>query len=188
MSHVRRLRISDRIFFVTVNLRRRVAPFSVHEYSLLTDALEGARRRLGFLPCGYVLMPDHWHALIWVSPPLTISSVIHDVKKVSARRLHERRANGGTGVAASILGPVCASREGIRRAVALYAPQPGSQEPREQARGMAMVEATIISRWTRGSQQLARYRLMLCVCRRVIEGDRAKSQQPTVSAFLTVGR
>ena len=81
--------------FVTVNLRRQVAPFSVHEYSLLIDALEGARRRLGFLLCGYVLMPDHWHALIWVSPPLTISGVIHDVKKVSARRLHERRATAG---------------------------------------------------------------------------------------------
>jgi REP element-mobilizing transposase RayT len=33
------------------------------------------------------LMPDHWHALIRTGYPLTISHVIHDVKKVSARRL-----------------------------------------------------------------------------------------------------
>ncbi len=95
MSHVHRLRVTDRIFFVTVNLRRRVEPLGATEYPLLIEALEGARRRLGFLLCGYVLMPDHWHALIWTRHPLTISQVIHDVKRVSARRLHERRGTVG---------------------------------------------------------------------------------------------
>ena len=52
-------------------------------------------RRLEFLLCGYVLMPDHWHALIWTVDPLTISQVLHDVKKVSARRLHEGRGTQG---------------------------------------------------------------------------------------------
>jgi putative transposase len=33
--------------------------------------------------------------LIWTPYPLTISQVIHDVKKVSARRLHERRGTEG---------------------------------------------------------------------------------------------
>src|SRR5487761_718625 len=32
MSHVHRLRITDRIFFVTVNLRRAVTPLSEAEY------------------------------------------------------------------------------------------------------------------------------------------------------------
>ncbi len=95
MSHVRRLRLADRIFFVTVNLSPRVEPFRSSEYPLMIDVLEGSRRRLAFLLCGYVLMPDHWHALIWVGHPLTISQVIHDVKKVSARKLHERRGTRG---------------------------------------------------------------------------------------------
>jgi putative transposase len=95
VSHVHRLRTSDRIFFVTVNLRRRVEPFRTAECAVLIEALEGARRRRGFLLYGYVLMPDHWHALIWTPYPLTISQVIHDVKKVSARRLHERRGTEG---------------------------------------------------------------------------------------------
>jgi putative transposase len=95
VSHVRRLRNSDRIFFVTVNLRRTMPPFEEGEYPLLISALEGARGRLGFLLCGYVLMPDHWHALIWTGYPLTISQVIHDVKKVSARWLHQRRGTEG---------------------------------------------------------------------------------------------
>lgn len=53
--------------------------------------MERARRRLRFLLCGYVLMSDHWHALIWTGLPLAISEVIHDVKKVGARQLHARR-------------------------------------------------------------------------------------------------
>ena len=95
MSHVHRLRTADRIFFVAVNVRRTVPPFETDDYPLLIAALEGARKRLGFLLCGYVIMPDHWHALIWTGYPLTISQVIHDVKKVSARRLHQRRGTGG---------------------------------------------------------------------------------------------
>jgi len=95
MSRVRRLRKTDRIFFVTVNLRRRVEPLAPAEYPILIEVQERARRRLNFLLCGYVLMPDHWHALIGVSDPLTISEVIHDIKKVSARKLHARRGTEG---------------------------------------------------------------------------------------------
>ena len=43
----------------------------------------------------YVLMPDHWHALIWPRHPLTISQALHDVKKTSARRLHRQRGTEG---------------------------------------------------------------------------------------------
>ena len=95
MSQIRRLRLSDRLFFVTVNLRRQVHPLVASEYPLLIEALEAARRRLGFLLYGDVLMPDHWHALIWTGYPLTISQAIHDVKKVSARQLHRQRGTQG---------------------------------------------------------------------------------------------
>jgi len=61
---------------VTVNLSGRVEPLRASEYPLMMDALEGSRRRLGFLLCGYVLMPDHWHSLIWAANPLTISEVL----------------------------------------------------------------------------------------------------------------
>jgi hypothetical protein len=43
--------------------------------------------------------------------PLTISQVIQDVKKVSARRLHQGRETVGGSVASSILGTLCASRK-----------------------------------------------------------------------------
>jgi REP element-mobilizing transposase RayT len=80
---------------VSVNLRRTRRPFSDSEYPLLLGAIEGSRRRLNFLLCGYVLMPDHWHALIWPASPRPISQVLHDIKKVSALRLHATRGTQG---------------------------------------------------------------------------------------------
>jgi len=95
MSRIHRLRTTDRIFFVTVRLRRWVRAFGTSEYRTMIDVLEASRGRLGFLLCGYVLMPDHWHALIWTGYPLTISQLVHDVKKVAARRLHQQRGTKG---------------------------------------------------------------------------------------------
>ena len=95
MSHVHRLRLTDRIFFVNVNFRPRIKPFRHCEYPLMIEVFEASRRRLKFLLCGYVLMPDHWHALIWPQYPLLISQVLHDVKKVSALRLHAQRGSEG---------------------------------------------------------------------------------------------
>ena len=61
----------------------------------MIETLETARRRLDFLLYGYVLMPDHWHGLIWTGYPVTISDAIHDVKKVSALKLHRLRGTQG---------------------------------------------------------------------------------------------
>jgi len=54
-----------------------------------------SRERLKFLLCGYVLMPDYWHAPVWPGYPILISDVLHDVKKVSAGKFHARRGSHG---------------------------------------------------------------------------------------------
>ena len=95
MSNVHRLRHTDCIFFVTVNRRARFKPFNEMEYGLLLRVLEESRARLGFLLCGYVLMPDHWHALIWPQYPLMVAQVLHDAKKIMTLRLHTRRGTAG---------------------------------------------------------------------------------------------
>ncbi len=96
MSRIHRLRTSDRIFFVTANLSRGLGPLANHEYSLLLGALAESRRKLRFLLHGYVLMPDHWHALIWTAYPLTISQAVKDIKWNSARALNRSRGLSGT--------------------------------------------------------------------------------------------
>jgi REP element-mobilizing transposase RayT len=95
VSSVHRLRHTDCIFFVSVNLRPRFRQFNECEYALLLSVLEASRRRLGFLLCGYVLMPDHRHALIWPQYPLLIEQVLHDAKKIMTLRLHARRGTEG---------------------------------------------------------------------------------------------
>jgi REP element-mobilizing transposase RayT len=78
-----------------VNLRPGFRRFKKFEYDLLISVLEASRRRLGFPLCGYVLMPDHWHALIWPQYPLLIEQVLHDAKKIMALRLRARRGTQG---------------------------------------------------------------------------------------------
>jgi putative transposase len=85
----------ERIFFVTVNLRHGVRDFQFDEYPIFLKILDTCRRRLGFSLCGYVLMPDHWHALIWPHGSLTISQAIHAIKKDSALRIHRHRETSG---------------------------------------------------------------------------------------------
>jgi REP-associated tyrosine transposase len=61
----------------------------------VVDALAESRSKLHFLLYGYVVMPDHWHALIWTTYPLTISRVVQDIKWLSANSLNRaRRASG----------------------------------------------------------------------------------------------
>jgi putative transposase len=95
VSRVRRLLVTDRIFFVTVNLRRKLPTLDNGEFPLILEAIEESRAKLGFRLCGYVLMPDHWHALLGVPHPLTISRAVQDVKWISARSLNRRRHTRG---------------------------------------------------------------------------------------------
>ena len=95
MSNVHRLRTSDRIFFITTNLNQGERPFQDVEYEIILETIAESRKRLGFLFCGYVLMPDHWHALLWPRDPITISRVLMDVKSVSALHLNRQRQRHG---------------------------------------------------------------------------------------------
>ncbi len=77
------------------NLRRALAPLAADEFRLVMGARDESRRRLGFLLCGHVLMPDHWHALLGTVYPLTISRVVQKIKWISARWLNGARGVSG---------------------------------------------------------------------------------------------
>ncbi len=97
MSHVHRLRTAVRIFFLTVNLRRVLAPLGEEELGLVVDALAESRRKLQFLLYGYVVMPDHWHALIWTTFPLSISRVKKPTTQKACRGYQLRAVGCGLG-------------------------------------------------------------------------------------------
>ena len=104
---------------MTVNLRRALAPLADQELRLVAAAMDESRQRLHFLLCGYVLMPDHWHALIWTAYPMTISRVVQRIKWISARSLNEKRRIAGpvwqkgprhkSGAVATIAAGLCAT-------------------------------------------------------------------------------
>jgi putative transposase len=95
MPKIHRLRDTDRIFFITSNVLQGHQELAGQEFNLIIQVLEQTHRRLGYALCGYVLMPDHWHALIWPRYPLTISEVLKEIKEISARRLNRRRQTNG---------------------------------------------------------------------------------------------
>jgi putative transposase len=94
MSRLRRIALHSRFFFVTNNLRRGIRPFADHEISLLADALTDVRRRTPFALCGYCLMPDHWHAIVFPFETASISDILMRVKIASCQRIQKLR--GGT--------------------------------------------------------------------------------------------
>jgi putative transposase len=96
MAKLHRLRLTDRIFFVTATLLPGAPTFSPDEYPILIDAFAESRRHLGFLLCGYVLMPDHWHVLLWPSLPLTISQALKDIRTRCTKSLNRQRGTQGT--------------------------------------------------------------------------------------------
>ncbi len=95
MTNVHRLRTTDRIFFIVSNLRLQRHPFEDSELDLLIEVFKIVRARLEFLLCGYVLMPDHWHALIWPPFPLSISKVLQELKKLATYRINHFRGIRG---------------------------------------------------------------------------------------------
>ena len=96
MSNVHRLKTTDKIFFITTNLNLGDRPFNGPEYQIIAETLVSERRRLGFLLFGYVLMPDHWHALIWIPSPITISGALQNVKRVSSFKINRLRQTHGS--------------------------------------------------------------------------------------------
>ena len=84
------------VVFVTCRVHRLRRQLSDAELSVLTRLVREPRQAQQFLLTAWVLLPDHWHAIIFPRCPMTLSRVMESIK-VSATRLinHDR---GGRGV------------------------------------------------------------------------------------------
>ena len=96
VSNVHRLKSSEKIFFITTNLKTGERSFHEPEYQIIAETITKERQRLGFLLFGYVFMPDHWHALIWTQFPVTISDVVQNVKRVSSFKINRLKESCGS--------------------------------------------------------------------------------------------
>ncbi|MFQ5664164.1 MAG: transposase [Terriglobia bacterium] len=96
MARLRRLVLSDKIFFLTTNLKRGSSPFTPKERGLLCDAIAAVRTRHQFRLAAFVIMPDHMHLLLRPAAGDTISSIVQELKSVAGRRINTKRDAKGT--------------------------------------------------------------------------------------------
>ena len=95
MSRLRRLVLSDRYFFVTCKVLPERGRLSEAEFALLAGSIQSRRRQHHFLLTAWVLLPDHWHAIVMPPYPSTISSVMESVKVSSTRQINQLRGERG---------------------------------------------------------------------------------------------
>jgi REP-associated tyrosine transposase len=95
MSRLRRLVVSDRYFFVTCNLLPARNRLNDADLEILAGVMQARREELVFLLTAWVFFPDHWHAVIGVRYPKTISLVMESIKVSSTRQMNRRRNESG---------------------------------------------------------------------------------------------
>ena len=95
MSRLRRLVLSDRYFFVTCNLLRTRRVLHVDDFEILSRVIAVRRAEHGFLLTAWVFLPDHWHAILAVRHPKTISLVVESIKVASTRQINTCQKESG---------------------------------------------------------------------------------------------
>ena len=95
MSRLRRLVLADRFFFVTCRLAPGRRTLDESELNILTAVIGERRKTYGFLITAWVLLPDHWHAILYPYHPLTVSDLMHGIKVSSASRINKGRNEAG---------------------------------------------------------------------------------------------
>ena len=84
MTRNRRVIVHNIPYFITCNVHEE-ACVTLHSVAdALVSVLNAARPRFGLELHGYVIMPDHWHALLTTHPPHDPSKVMCWVKARSA--------------------------------------------------------------------------------------------------------
>jgi putative transposase len=94
MTRLRRIEDRDRIFFITFNLERGVAPLSSTERDVVLETLQTLRAPCDFSLYGYVIMPDHAHLLL---RPRTVSliRIMRDLKSRTGFAVSKERNTKG---------------------------------------------------------------------------------------------
>jgi putative transposase len=90
MARLRRIENHNRIFFVTTNLARKVAPLVPEERDLILIATETHRLRGDFLLFGYVIMPTHVH-LLFSPQNQNLIQIMRDLKSKTGYAIAQRR-------------------------------------------------------------------------------------------------
>jgi len=91
MSKLPKFDLPGHVHFVTTNVYRNVPLFLAHDFcNIVLSNIDYYRRRHIFRLIGYVIMLDHFHALIQPQNDVPIRRIIQDIKRYSAKQIRER--------------------------------------------------------------------------------------------------
>ena len=94
MTRLRRIEVSDRIFFVTTNLARNIAPLAIVERNLILATLVAQRQRGDFFLFGFTVMPTHVH-LLFSPHNKDIVRIMRDLKSRTGYEIARTRGARG---------------------------------------------------------------------------------------------
>jgi len=92
--HMPHWRASHVIYFITGTLHVNSSPLEPDERSLITSTIEHFNKQRYWL-LAYVVMDDHAHILVRLSPDSDLEKVMHSWKSYSANQLQRRFGRGG---------------------------------------------------------------------------------------------
>ena len=95
MSRLRRLVLCDRYFFVTCRVQASRRGLSESELAILARAIRERCAAMPFVLAAWVLLPDHWHAMIFARCPLTVSRVMEAIKVSATKLINRSRGERG---------------------------------------------------------------------------------------------
>ena len=96
-SKLRRYNLENCAYFVTTKTIRNKSYFTDHHLAeLFVENLYYCREKYRFLLLSFVLMPEHFHALIAPEKGYTISGVMQKIKSLFVKRLRQEMNWSGT--------------------------------------------------------------------------------------------
>ena len=83
-----RFHIEGHLYYITTVVYDRLPIFTCPSFiTPLYDSLNYYRHKQEFKLLGYVIMPDHIHLILWPFGQATVSEIMRDYKKFTARRI-----------------------------------------------------------------------------------------------------
>jgi REP element-mobilizing transposase RayT len=91
MTKLSKYNIPGHIHFVTTNVHNHLPLFAYRDIcQMLIANLDYYRGKHRFKLLGYVIMPDHFHALIYSEGGVSIEKIVQDIKRYTAKQIRER--------------------------------------------------------------------------------------------------
>ena len=91
MSKLPKFDIPGHVHFITTKVNQFMPLFVVHDFCrILLANVDFYRRKHNFKFLGYVIILDHFHALIYPQHDVPIRKILQDIKRYTAKQILER--------------------------------------------------------------------------------------------------